>query len=472
MQAAAAGARAPLPLSPGLVKVAAVSAAFVIGISLGVRTGAGVGLVAALLYVPLALTNLPLALALWLPIVFVMRIGIVPLAPIVGLLLLALALLGTLRTRDGAERAALRTASPQLGALALLLVWLLLSASQAGDPGRSLDDALQWMLAGLVFVVVVGGAATGRSARWVATAFVLGSVGSVLIGVVAPDVQIASSALETASQADRSRLSGGSGDPNYLAAGIVPALVLLAGLVRRGRSLANLGLLVGAGILTLGLAATESRGGLVAAVVAIVAAFAFFRGRRPQVVILVALLIGLAAGWFSVYPSALERFTTFDEGGTGRTELWGVAWEMARDHPIGGVGLNNFVLESKDYVRRPGGLEFVELIAERPRVAHNVYLQLLAETGVVGLALFLALLFLCVRAAWLAAGTFDARGDPELAALSRSVIVAVAAAATASLFISNGTDWRLWVLIGLGPALLAAARDGETTGRPTIARLR
>jgi O-antigen ligase len=168
--------------------------------------------------------------------------------------------------------------------------------------------------------------------------------------------------------------------------------------------------------------------------------------------------VAIATAWFSVYPAALERLTTFDEGGTGRTELWGVAWEMARDNPITGVGLNNFVVESKEYVRQPGSLEFVELIAERPRVAHNIYLQLLAETGFVGLALFLVLLASCLRAASRAAKGFDARGDPELAALSRAVLVAVLAAAGASTFISNGTDWRLWVLLGLGPALLAASR--------------
>jgi hypothetical protein len=41
------------------------------------------------------------------------------------------------------------------------------------------------------------------------------------------------------------------------------------------------------------------------------------------------------------------------------------------------------------------------------------------------------------------------------------VLVGVLAQLTASFFISNGTDLRMWLLFGLGPALLSAARLRE-----------
>jgi O-antigen ligase len=139
---------------------------------------------------------------------------------------------------------------------------------------------------------------------------------------------------------------------------------------------------------------------------------------------------------------------------------------MAGDHPIAGVGLNDFQIEAKNYTREPGSLEFVRLIVDEPHVAHNLYLQQLAETGIVGLVLLLAAVGACLAAALRAAQQFDAGGDPALAALARASTVAMIGFLTASLFVSDGTDKRLWIILALGPALLGAARgtsDPETS---------
>jgi len=142
---------------------------------------------------------------------------------------------------------------------------------------------------------------------------------------------------------------------------------------------------------------------------------------------------------------------------------------MASDHPIAGVGVRGFQHESKDYVRQPGNLTSVEKIAEQPVVTHNIYLQQLAETGVVGLALLLALCAACAVASQLAAGRFEAAGDRAMAALARASTVAMIGLLTASAFISNSTDKRLWIVLALGPALLVAAGPAlRTPGQPRL----
>jgi O-antigen ligase len=130
---------------------------------------------------------------------------------------------------------------------------------------------------------------------------------------------------------------------------------------------------------------------------------------------------------------------------------------MFEAHPIAGVGDNNFRAASAEFVRQPGQLEDVQLIVEQPHVVHNTYLQQLAETGIVGLGLLISFLIGCLRATWRAAKRFATIGDQAMAALGRSLLVAQIGVLSVSVFMSNGYDKRIWVLLALGPAMLAVA---------------
>ena len=193
--------------------------------------------------------------------------------------------------------------------------------------------------------------------------------------------------------------------------------------------------------------------------IAIAASFLVARGRRLQVGVLIAVIVAIGAFWFSA--SSLDRFKNF-ESGTGRVDLWQVAWRMAEDNPVTGAGINNFRSESANYVLQPGRLESTDLIVDTPHVVHNVYLQQLAETGVIGFALLVAVLVTALRASWTASRQFDELGDSRFANLARAVLVGQIGSLTASVFISNGYDRRLWLLLALGPMLAAVAhRAGE-----------
>ncbi|MEX0642217.1 MAG: O-antigen ligase family protein [Pirellulales bacterium] len=75
-----------------------------------------------------------------------------------------------------------------------------------------------------------------------------------------------------------------------------------------------------------------------------------------------------------------------------------VSWKMFQDRPLLGVGFGQFPLAKHPYLSdRTTALELESI---RPYVHHNTVLSILTEIGLVGLALFVALLASWGRAAW------------------------------------------------------------------------
>ncbi len=460
-------AAAQIPtVHPAAIAAASLAAAFFGGAAIAAGVPLGLGFVIAVLYAPVVLLNLPLGIALWVPLVFVENLNVVSVGPTAAGLLLMLVWFGAQRSHGSQIGSALRRHRRMLTALAGVIIWFSLSAAWAERPSLVDDTLWQWFVAGFTFLVVSTAVSSRRQVKWLVVGFVVGAVLSVVIGLAANDFSGDSTAQETAVD-QGSRVQGGSGDPNDLAAGLVPALILGAGLLtlltgRIARGATVLALFV----IAIGFAAASSRGALVASLVATLAALAFYRGRRAYVVVFLAFMVGSAAVWFSIYPDAWHRIVTFDNAGNGRQEFWSVAWRIWEDHPIQGVGLNNYLEASPDYVRQPGALEFVEVIADKPHVAHNTYLQILAETGIIGLLLFLTAAIAALRAAWLAAAGFDLLGDRSWAIMARSVLVAGISMLVCSFFLTNGADKRIWILLALGPMLLGISRRSEPVTEP------
>jgi putative inorganic carbon (hco3(-)) transporter len=175
--------------------------------------------------------------------------------------------------------------------------------------------------------------------------------------------------------------------------------------------------------------------------------------------------VGIATfGYFSfaVPDAARERVTTLGSG-TGRTDLWTVAERMISDKPVTGVGAGNFRTSSIHYLLvEPGLIRRDDFIVERPQVAHNMYLNVAAELGLPGVLLFGALLLGCVACAFRAAGEFRRRGDPAMEACARAVVLALVGLLVADAFASDQLAKELWLLLGLGPALLGLARRPPT----------
>jgi O-antigen ligase len=211
-------------------------------------------------------------------------------------------------------------------------------------------------------------------------------------------------------------------------------------------------------ILLLALLDTGSRGGFVSAAAAAVAAFWLMPAHRVRVVAAMVLASGAAAVFFAESPAVWDRVGQIaQDRGSGRQDLWRVASRVARDHPVTGIGIGQFRVRSVEYALAPGQLAFVGLIADRPATTHNIYLGLLAEIGVIGLALFALAIYLALASARQAAQRFAADGEQAWWTLCNTLVVAVISLLVAGLFLSAERDYRMWTLLAACPLLAVFA---------------
>ena len=429
------------------IAVATVLAAALAGVALASDVPLGIAVLCAAFYLPVVLLNLPLGVALWLPLAFLEGLPAFNLAGKAGGLLLVAGWVGALRS-GVADTAVLARHRRLLQVLALFLVWLSLSLVWAPDLLQARSYLWYWFAVVLLFLVVATAVASETALKLVTASFVVGAVVSVL-----------ASYLYTGGGAARLEVST-TGNPNLLAAGLVPAIALAAALTAVARGPVSRGLLfVTIGVLAAALVATQSRGGIVAAFAAGVAALVLLKRRRRQVVAVGLMALGVAAISFMLDPTSWQRVTEPPGRGTGRIDLWTVAWGITEEHPVNGIGLNNYGVVAADYVRDVGPLERVDLISDRPHSVHNAYLQFLAETGVVGLLLFSIFAVGCLYAGWRAAAMFRSIGRPELEAIAHGIVIATVGMLAGGIFADNSVDRRLWVLFALGPAALGVANN-------------
>jgi len=117
-----------------------------------------------------------------------------------------------------------------------------------------------------------------------------------------------------------------------------------------------------------------------------------------------------------------------------RAELNWMALQMLKDHPLFGVGLNNFTVRMSEYGEVSGWIRFLQ-------PAHNVYLLIAAETGLLGLAAFLCLLFSAFRFLW--------RGKKDLLLISLSQVTLLCFV-DHYFFTLPQTSLLFWLVLGLG----------------------
>ncbi|MSQ47141.1 MAG: O-antigen ligase family protein [Deltaproteobacteria bacterium] len=113
-------------------------------------------------------------------------------------------------------------------------------------------------------------------------------------------------------------------------------------------------------------------------------------------------LVGVAGGivllgglLFSAGSGVQERaWKTFDlKENLGRSQIWLANWDMLKDRPLFGWGYGNYREFREPYYQRYP-------MADHTGHAHNSFLQIAVDSGLIGLAAFLAFFVVLLRTGW------------------------------------------------------------------------
>lgn len=259
-------------------------------------------------------------------------------------------------------------------------------------------------------------------------------------------------------ETEGNRVAGPIGDPNFYAQ-ILVVLVPLAinRMVNEKSILLKLLAAYGVFIISLSILYTFSRGGVIALLAALIA-LAFYRPPRLWVT---GILV--AAVWVALLlmPSTfMDRMSTVTDVLTGeqdvrsevsfrgRTSEVLSAWYMFLDHPILGVGANNYPVNYQTYARKLGLDNRATL-----REPHNLFIQIAAETGILGLLVFGSILYYIFRCVYLTRKGFTNIGDRDSFDLIGAFSAALIGYLTAAMFIHGAYPRYFWLLAGIGMAL-------------------
>ena len=443
---------------PIAVAVAVICAG--LGVLAGIDPPLAIAAALGIAFVLLAIADLTAGLVVFTVAVFLEYAPFVPEGALsltkAGGLLLAVSWLALVTTRASARPTFLGDHPGASCLLGLFLAWAMLSATWAEDPGAALTDISRYAPNFLLFLIVFTAVRTRKHAAWMIGALIAGAAIAAVYGLIVPPEPTL----------DAFRIESAAGNSNVLAAVSIAGLVLSLGaaLALKRAPLARIALVGVAAICLVASLLTGSRSGVIALGAVLLAAI-LVGGRWRGGAAIVAIVLAVAATVFvAVYapPEVRERITQTSPGEVssdeGRTTIWQVGWRMVEDQPIRGIGVGNYAGSAINYVLEPGLLTRTDQIIDTPKVAHNIYLHVLAELGVIGLLIFLAILGFCLRCAHQAARRFKAIGDQQMEVISRALLIAMIGVLVSDFFASEQFSKVLWLLLTLGPALEAISR--------------
>lgn len=280
-------------------------------------------------------------------------------------------------------------------------------------------------------------------------------------------------------------------NPNDLAAlTLLQIGVAVALLVTETNRLIRAGALASVVVLPTVVLMTQSRGALIALAVFAVLSLPVQRNKLRNTLligVLGVIVVVLAPGgvWQRarglIYLRDTSHLERVDREGSAeqRFDIWKVAAHIIEDHPVSGVGLGAYPYEHQQYAASTA----VPVLARGTRDTHSTLLNVTAETGIVGAALFLLILAAVILRAERARRWLRRSGSRDALALW-FLEAGLIAYLTAGLFGSFAKLSHLYIYLALltafsmaterravGPRLRAGARRTPVPADPWVAAL-
>lgn len=363
------------------------------------------------------------------------------------------------------------------------------SAAQARDTAGALASVGSFAVEGLGLFLVVTNVVVTRAmlSRCVRVILVLAAVlsafavvraatgeyGNEFLGFAqAPQPEVGPSALEEVEAEQQLggmlREAGPIGDANRFAQYLLPLIPLGLGVASLARTRLSRSAAVGAVWLVLGgVILTFSRGAFLALALTVVLLVVL---RQVNVSHLLAgisfllLLVVVIPAYRERVVSLLDAVGLASEGQTGSsdsairgrfTENAAAALAFA-DRPVLGLGPGNFESSYRQYAN-----EAPARVHRGERRAHNAYLEVAAETGVLGVFMVLGVFFATLRALWIARRRAP---DQEGVALASKFITVVIGLMVTSVFLHFSYIRYFWLFMALASvAARVAMRPGPAT---------
>jgi O-antigen ligase len=206
-------------------------------------------------------------------------------------------------------------------------------------------------------------------------------------------------------------------------------------------------LLVAAGLEVSAIVATHSRGGALGLMAAMLA-FALLSQNKARAMLLVVLsaiaLVVFAPRSFWERTGTIETYQ-LDASAMGRIKAWETGFKALRDHPILGVGANNYHLSWNVYTPRN--------IREHAYTAHNMWMQVFVELGLVGMTAFATMFVLILWGLW------KARRNPVCGGEARAILASLCALLVCGTTGGYAFNWFFYMVLGLAGTIIVRSRE-------------
>src|SRR3990172_5455929 len=203
---------------------------------------------------------------------------------------------------------------------------------------------------------------------------------------------------------------------------------------------------------------SRSRGAFVGLLITFT--FLLWENRKKAGIIFISILV-LTYTYFNTHQSFWDRFATLQSMETIETERNVFSRvvqnrqsvELMKRYPITGVGLGNFVL-AKIYILKLAPVTEGELKGFVKFTAHNSYLSMGAETGVIGLLIFLLIIITSIWYCYSSERYFKTRDDLLLFyKISQSIRIGLIGFAFCSIFLPNQFNLVFYQFLAIAAVL-------------------